>query len=264
MLQHLLRQLLPGTCFMCDGAIPPESALDLCCFCLDALPWNASACPRCAEPRIGRLQEAAEPAGLCGPCHRQPPPFTRAIAPLKYQDAPRAWVGRLKDHLGMVEGHILGTLLADAAARCYDGTGGTAPRPPDLLIPVPLSARRLARRGHNQAVTLARPVAKRLDVPLMKRAVFRVRPGHRQRGLGRVERLRNLDGSFVARGRWLEPICIGIVDDVMTTGSTAAELCRALLAAGAGEVHVLCATRTPRQHSRMAPILHEAAASTPC
>ena len=256
MLQHLLRQLLPGTCLMCDGAIPAESALDLCRFCLDALPWNDTACQRCAEPLPEAAADAVPHTLMCERCRSEPPPFIRTLAPLKYQDAPRAWVGRLKDQLGMVEGHILGTLLADAAARCYRQARDGTLRVPDLLVPVPLTARRLAWRGHNQALTLARPVARKLGIPLSKRAVLRVRPGARQRGLGRSERLHNLDGIFVARHRWHEPICIGIVDDVMTTGSTAAELCRVLLAAGAGEVHVLCATRTPRRRPSMASILH--------
>lgn len=141
----------------------------------------------------------------------------------------------------MVEGHVLGTLLADAAARWYaDGLR----TPPQLLMPVPLTWRRLAQRGHNQALTLARPVARLLGVPLWRLGAKR-RAGEHQRGSSRGQRLRNPAGVFATRHRWAEPgPCIAIVDDVMTTGATAAALTRVLLAAGAREVHVLCATRT--------------------
>ncbi len=235
MLPGFLRQLLPGTCLLCEAALAPDTDPDLCPHCLAALPWNRPACPRCAEP----VDDG--PPRVCPQCRRRPPPFTRVVAPLRYEGFPRAWVVRLKDQLGMVEGHVLGSLLADAAERAY----GPGERRPDLLVPVPLTARRLARRGHNQAITLAGPVAARLGVPLIRRAVLRRHHGRRQRSLGRLERLRNPSGSFASRRRWCNAPCIGIVDDVMTTGATAAELARVLHTAGAGEVHVLCAARTP-------------------
>jgi ComF family protein len=171
------------------------------------------------------------------------------VAPLRYEGYPQAWVGRLKDHLGMVEGRILGTLLADAAEDLYHNHNDLELARPQVLIPVPLTARRLARRGHNQALTLARPVAQRLGVPVLRRAAIRLRPGRRQRGLSRSERLDNPLGNFASRRSWHDTApCIAIVDDVMTTGATATELARILLAAGAGEVHVLSATRTARKH----------------
>jgi ComF family protein len=241
MLAHLLRQLLPGACLMCDGPLPAAADPDLCPHCRNALPWNVCACPRCAEPGSG-----AGGSAPCPTCIRKPPPFRLAIAPLRYEGVAQVWVRRLKDHLGMVEGRILGTLLAAAAQSVYRADG--APAVPDLLVPVPLSLRRLARRGHNQALTLARPLAARLGVPLWRTAVVRRGAALPQRGLGRSARLGNLEHAFAARRTWPPPgPCIGLVDDVMTTGATAAALARTLLEAGAREVHVLCAARTPRQ-----------------
>jgi ComF family protein len=142
-------------------------------------------------------------------------------------------------------------LLAEAsaaryAAAAHDAHGGSA----DLIVPVPLRPARLARRGHNQALTLAGPVARRLGIPLARHLAIRQRVGARQRGLSRRQRLRNPLGAFAIRRTWSEPgPRIAIVDDVVTTGATAAELARRLLAAGAREVHLLCATRTPRSGS---------------
>jgi predicted amidophosphoribosyltransferase len=90
------------------------------------------------------------------------------------------------------------------------------------------------------------PVARRLGVPLLRRVVVRAGRGRAQRRLSRRERLANPTIRFVCRRTWTDAPCIGLVDDVMTTGATASALTEVLLAAGAGEVHVLCATRTPR------------------
>ena len=244
-LQKLIRHLLPGSCLLCDSTLPAATEPDLCRFCLEDLPWNGPACLRCAHPLEPDESPPADGGGaVCGRCRQQPPPFTRAVAPLLYDGFPRLWIGRLKDHLGMVEGRVLGTLLADAAEQAYGRFGGSLSRP-ELLIPVPLTLRRLARRGHNQALTLARPVASRLEIPVARLVAERRHPGRRQRGASRLQRLENPAGTFACRRRWSDGPCIALVDDVMTTGATASELTRVLLEAGAREVHVLCAARTP-------------------
>lgn len=241
MSSHWLRHLLPGTCLMCEQLLAAPSLLDLCPHCHDALPWNTPACPRCALPQAATAASSAD--GVCLACRHRPPPFTLAAAPLRYEGFARLWVRRLKDRLGMVEGRTLALLLAEAAVQCYANVA--ARERPDLIVPVPLTLRRLARRGHNQALTLARPVARRLAVPVAPRLVLRRHAGRPQRGLGRRERLDNPAGRFACRRQWPAPgPCVAIVDDVMTTGATAAELARVLLEAGARQVHVLAATRT--------------------
>lgn len=230
------RHLLPGQCLLCETGLPPEADPDLCTHCLDALPWNEPACPRCGLP----LPQAVS---RCRECDRRTPPFAATIAPLRYEDCAAEWVRRLKDHLGMVEGRVLGMLLARAAVHRYRASPDL--RRPDLLVPVPLTWWRLARRGHNQAIALALPVAAAMRVPLWRRAAAR-RSGARQRGSDRSRRLDQPSGAFRCRQRFEAPgPCIGLVDDVVTTGATAAALARSLLGAGAAEVHVLAATRTP-------------------
>ena len=97
-------------------------------------------------------------------------------------------------------------------------------------------------RGHNQAIALGVPLARRLGVPLARRATKRVRGSVPPRGLGRAGRRANLAGAFAARQDFTG-MQVGIVDDVLTTGTTAAELTHTLLAAGAAEVRVFCAAR---------------------
>jgi predicted amidophosphoribosyltransferase len=241
LLSRFFRHLLPAACLLCDQTLPGADQLDLCSFCRAALPWNENACPRCAQPLAG----AGRPGEPCEQCRQRPPPFTHALAPLSYEGCTRIWVRRLKDHLGLVEGRVLGLLMADAAARAYRLSGAT---PPDLLVPVPLTSWRLARRGHNQALTLALPVARRLGIPVLRRAVVRRRGGGHQRGRSRAQRLEAAADVFASRIDWHDRApCVAIVDDVITTGTTAAALARILLAAGAAEVHVIAAARTPQR-----------------
>jgi predicted amidophosphoribosyltransferase len=110
-----------------------------------------------------------------------------------------------------------------------------------VLVPVPAPPGRLARRGHNQAVTIAAFVGRRLDLPLARRGARRARSSRPQRGLSRAARLKAAAGIFESRPWRGETIAV--IDDVMTTGATVAELARTLVAAGASEVHVWSATR---------------------
>jgi ComF family protein len=249
----MLRHLLPGACLLCDQPVPPDVEVDLCGYCLDSLPWNHSGCLRCAIPLDP--EPVLEPSAdeVCADCRAKPPPFLRALVPLRYQSPVSGWIARLKDQLGMAEGRVLGTLLADAVDAAYRADAamtGHASRIilPDAVIPVPLTRLRLARRGHNQALTLAMPVARRLGLPLWRRALVRVRSGPRQRRLGRSDRLESPANAFRCSRRWPAPgPRLAVVDDVLTTGATVTAVSLALLAAGAAEVHVWCAARTPRR-----------------
>jgi ComF family protein len=147
------------------------------------------------------------------------------------------WIRQLKFHHGLVEARLLGTLLADAVQTEYLGQAL-----PDVLVPVPLSLRRLAGRGHNQALSLARIVGRQVRRRVCRRGVRRIRHGPAQRGLSRRARQDNLIGAFTSRP-W-QGQRIAVIDDVMTTGATLEALATTLLEAGASEVHAWCATRT--------------------
>lgn len=114
---------------------------------------------------------------------------------------------------------------------------------PELLVPVPLHRRRQAERGYNQALEIARPVAWRLGLALAPTACRRIRATVEQTGLTAAARRRNLRGAFVAGA-----ICAGrsvaVLDDVVTTGSTAAAVAAAVRRAGATQVEVWAAART--------------------
>jgi ComF family protein len=112
-------------------------------------------------------------------------------------------------------------------------------------VPVPLHRSRLRERGFNQAIELARPVARALAAPLDMRSCCRARATTAQASLSRTARRENLKGAFTMRHE-LNVRHVVIVDDVMTTGSTADELAQALKGGGAAKVSVLVVARAAR------------------
>lgn len=203
---------------------------DVCERCLALLPQNAPCCERC-----GRRLHARQPAGVeCAGCQANPPAFDRARAPLCYEFPVDAVLKKLKfrgrlEYAPALAGLLL-PLLEEAFPDC------------DVLVPVPLHRWRHAVRGFNQADELCRPLSRRAGVP-MTLEVARRRATRPQTGLSARQRRENLRDAFRVR----EGFCYRrpvIVDDVLTTGSTAGALAGALKAAGAEKVGVLAVARS--------------------
>jgi ComF family protein len=155
------------------------------------------------------------------------PPLDRLVTALKFG-------GRLE------LAAPLGELLAARWLGC------ARPVPLHCLVPVPLGEARLAERGFNQALEIARSMSAalghRLPVPALR--LVRTRDTGSQARLDLAARQANLAGCFACRGRF-DGMTVGLVDDVMTSGSTLAEAGRTLRAAGAQRIVALVATRTP-------------------
>jgi len=224
MLDRLLDVVAPIVCALCGA---DDERRPLCRRCLAVLPWIGPCCDRCGRP----LPTAAE---ACGECQRAPPAWQRARAPLCYEFPVDAALIELKFRRRLHHAPAFATLLAPIVRREFAGCDG--------LVPVPLHRMRLALRGFNQADELCRPVARATGLPIVRPA-RRIRPTAPQTGLDAKARRRNLLGAFVIHKpfRIRYPV---IVDDVITTGSTANEFATALLAAGAERVGVLAVART--------------------
>jgi ComF family protein len=230
-LRPLLDQLLPPTCILCGA--PGAGGRDLCPGCAGDLPRNLACCARCALP----LDGAPGLAALCGACQRRPPPYERSVVALRYEGPVPALVAMAKFRGRLNVARLLGELLADAIRPRDSGL-------PEVLLPVPLHPRRLRERGYNQALELARTAGRSLGVPVEPSAVLRILSTAPQAGLDERARRRNIRGAFQERGPlpWGH---VAIVDDVVTTGSTVAELARVLGGAGVARVEVWAVARTP-------------------
>ena len=216
----MLRFLYPSNCVLCGAKGVADR--DLCPECFAELPWNRRPCPRCAAP----LPPDAD-APLCGDCIRSLPSWDEAKSPLTYGFPIDKLVQRFKFEGDLAVGRLLGSLLAD-----YLAAGGDRP---DCVVPVPLHASRLKERGFNQAMELARPIHMRLKLPVRIDLCERVRATEVQSKLDAAERKKNLRGAFAVRAS-VQGMHVALLDDVVTTGTTAETLACTFKDAGAARI----------------------------
>ncbi len=212
------------------------TTLGLCDACHADLPWQGMHCRQCALP----LPTAD---ARCGHCLTQPPSFAQTVSPFLYRFPVDSLIPAFKYHDQLTYGRMLANLLLEAVQHHYAEHSQALP---DLLLPMPLHRTRLARRGYNQALELARPLAKSLNIPLDYSNLIRTRSTRPQQGLDAPARRQNLLGAFRCRNPdSLRGLHLALIDDVMTTGTTADEASRTLLGAGAASVSIWCVARTP-------------------
>jgi ComF family protein len=229
----LTNYLLPSACLLCGNRCPRGRHIDLCPDCTGDLDVIDRACRRCGAP----MSAGVANDGVCGRCQRHPPAFDRCFAPYAYDGNIGHLITRLKYGHKLACARLLGAMLAD---RIPTGNRDL----PRILIPVPLHPARMRERGFNQAVEIARAVSRRTGIPLDADLVRRTRATPSQVELPRRERLKNVRGAFaVSRAAgWRH---VAILDDVVTTGSTASEIARTLKASGVKQVSVWAVARTP-------------------
>jgi ComF family protein len=176
---------------------------------------------------------------VCGACAAQPPSWDQARSVLRYDRHSRRLVLMLK--------HGDQTHLVGAFGRWMYRAGGEVLAGADILVPVPLHWTRLFTRRYNQAAVLAHEIGKASGIRVSADLLQRNRATPSQGRQNRVERKRNVAGAFaVKRGRNAKGMRVLLIDDVLTTGATAAECARVLLKAGAERVEVLTLARTAR------------------
>ncbi len=181
----------------------------------------------------------------CAACAHEPPAFDRTLALADYAPPLDRLLQDLKFRAHLPLAAAFGDLLAHAAKRqlmCAP-TSGTHPI---VLLPVPLSRERMAERGFNQALEIARPLARALHLKIATDLCARVRHTEAQASLPASERQVNMRGAFaVLQRQAVAGKAFGLVDDVMTTGHTLAALAACLKRHGAAHVTNLVIARTP-------------------
>lgn len=245
LLAGLVDLIYPPVCLHCAAPLEAGTPDAFCPGCFQQLQaLLGDACPRCAAP-VARLTIVDD---QCRYCKDESYTFTKSIAWGGYQSLLRALILRMKHATGEPVAFHLATLLAEQFRP--ELTGWAV----DAVVPVPLHWSRRLWRGYNQAAAVAEVVARRLGKPYRPRWLWRRRQTPPQATVTPEERRRNLRGAFAAR---IPPAVKGglvlLVDDVMTTGSTADGCARALLAAGAREVRVAVLTRAVGESATASP-----------
>ena len=225
-LGRLGRLLLAPRCQVCRE--PGTQGRDLCAACAAQLPWLGHACLRCALP--------LHAPGTCGQCLHRPPPLDQTHATFVYGFPLDRLLPRFKFHDDLAAGRLLSLLMLE---RVQD-----LPRPA-ALVPVPLHRQRLRSRGYDQALELARPLARALDLPLLAQALVRQRPTQAQSELDAGRRWANVQGAFCIAPGARPPAHVVLVDDVMTTGATLHAAARCLRQAGVERVDAWVCARVP-------------------
>jgi ComF family protein len=221
-LETIARSLLPIPCVLCGAEC---GQTQLCGPCDAELPRLAARrCAVCALP----LSSGA----VCGACLDRPPRYTRVVAPFPYRYPLDALIQAYKYGGRLAYARILGTALAAVATRDVD-----------VIVPMPLAAGRLAERGFNQALEIARVVATATAIPLLPLACRKVVETPPQAALPWKARARNVRRAFVCDAD-LRGKRVAVVDDVLTTGATLNELARVLRKAGAAEITGWVVART--------------------
>jgi len=228
---------LPNECALCGNL----SQQLLCAGC-DAQYWNEPRfrCATCAMPLassyLGRERE--DTRVHCAACLEEPPAFNDTLAIADY----RAPLDTLAVELKFRARLAAGPEFARHLHAIFDDS---ALPMPDVIVPVPLSHKRLVTRGYNQAWAIARPLAQRLRAPADAALVTRAVHTAPQSRLDVDTRRRNVASAFVVLGD-VRGKHIGVVDDVMTSGATLDALARTLKVAGARRVTNFVALRTPK------------------
>ncbi len=240
----MLGFLLPLKCLGCGAHIPgsgrAEASDPLCLDCtlaLRPLPWPR--CPRCDLPR----GTGPDRPVLCGRCNDWPPVLSRAVAAVALAPPADALVQALKYGGWDVAAAPMGRRMVHRLRRMPE-VDFSAPR--CAVVPVPTTPARVRTRGYNQAERLARIVARELGSPLIE-ALARRPSGPSQVALQAEERKANVQMAFgpgPAASRVAHYPQLILVDDVLTTGSTAGAAASALAGLGAKSVIFVVFART--------------------
>ena len=215
---------LPAICSLCQQY--HLNRLAICSECNDLLTPLGPACRYCAEP-------LPDPAfWVCGRCIPKRPAIDAVMTAYRFEEPLRTLLHEFKYREGLHLLTFLATLMRQALPAAYQT---------DCLIPVPMHPKRLRQRGFNQAAELAKYLSRQLNLPCNLNHIQKHVNTAPQAGLSSTERKQNLRHAFQAKPTRYQHVTL--IDDLLTTGSTANELARVLKQQGVARVDLWCCAR---------------------
>lgn len=230
MITHLINICTKNTqhCYLCDLAHSGDH--ELCKQCWEDLPWQRQACKVCAIPL------STTETSICKDCVKIPPYFDCTFAALNYQFPINALLPQIKKpqakhHLKWLTKALISKVSSHSLIDL-----------PQALIPVPLSNIKKLTKGYNQTEQICADIQRSLKIEINSQLVSKIKHTQSQASLSAKERKTNLKNVFSALPTNLKHVAI--IDDVMTTGSTANEIAKTLKCAGVEKVELWVIART--------------------
>lgn len=220
--------VFPSVCVFCHDHLHQEHGY-FCFICSSALKGNAQrTCPRCSSS-VGEFANVEEG---CSRCRDEVFHFESSFRLGEYDGVLRDMILRMKSGAGEMLSECLGRFWAEHAEERFRAVQA------DVVIPVPLHWWRRWHRGFNQSESLSEAIAARLNLAHRPRWLRRVRNTPHQTATSAGQRRDNVKLAFRAAQVALKGKTVLLIDDVLTTGSTASDAARALRAAGASKIVV--------------------------
>ena len=215
-------------CIVCDEELEEPSRYGLCPTCKAKLTFiQDRICKKC-----GRLQ--LNEADYCDTCKAHKRVFEFARSCVVYDDAAMDTVRGIKFGGKKYFAKYMANFLVDRFKETFDGVNI------DVVVPVPITRKKKISRGFNQSWEIAKVFAKSLELTADDKIIVKIKDTQEQAKLGGKEREENVIGAFeVKLPEKIADKNALIIDDVMTTGSTASEIAKTLKGAGAKEVYLL-------------------------
>ncbi len=226
-LKNVLSSLLNKTCELCLEDNFDEGFL--CADCENSLPQSQSRCQMCAIPLLS--------PGYCGQCLAHKPAFDLSHCNFNYGAPIDSWLHQLKDQRKTQWAQKLAQLMLLNPPPFLTEV--------DVFTFVPSTRWSLIKRGFNPGELITRELGRKLNKPVIAKLAKRSH-GSEQKNLNRQQRINNVHKHFHSAGKQLNHQHIMLIDDVMTTGSTAHTMATILKVSGASKVSVWCFARTPK------------------
>ena len=227
-LDALASVLFPAPCRICGDVLTTARLLPICSGCLTSLaPLRGPYCEHCGRPFGSDLADSSE-THLCSACRKGVYGFDRARSYGAYSEGMARAISLLKYEKILSLGRWFACRLEEMVR------GEPEIFAADVVVPVPLHPARRRERGYNQAEVIARPLAKKLKLPLRAYLLVRTKPRPPRLLLSRRERWESVRGAYeMRRGAKVDNLRVLLIDDVCTTGATLDSCARALKLAGA-------------------------------